>query len=79
MKVRILTVLHGIFDVEVEQQEKVATLKTKISQQKGYSVSQIRLIYNGRVLKDDEIIQQLNLKDTSFVIILMKVHSHKTL
>ena len=50
----------GKFTVEVESlDENVSALKQRLEQPSGFSADAMRLIYKGRVLKDDERMQEL--------------------
>jgi len=75
MKVTISTVLHGLFEMDVEEEEKVSSLKTKIESEKSYPFSLQKLIYNGTILKDTSTLRESKIKEDHYIICLLPMNT----
>lgn len=62
-----------MFDLDVDAQESVLSMKQKIVQQRGYHAEQMKLMFGGKVLKDEETTNQLAVKNCSYIMLLMQV------
>ncbi|KAL0488630.1 E3 ubiquitin-protein ligase [Acrasis kona] len=71
MKVSVVTVLDGVFDVVVDETDSIQKIKEKISSTKGYPSELITLVKNGIVLKDQKVTNDF--KDGCHIILLMKI------
>lgn len=69
----IATVLDGIFDIQVQESDKIITLKQKVQQQQSYSPNLQTFVYRGYILKDESTIKEYNIQNNHYIILLMKV------
>ncbi|CAE8661239.1 unnamed protein product, partial [Polarella glacialis] len=60
------------FEVEVGEEAKVAALKQSISsKQSEMPVEQQKLIYQGRILTDEMVVKDLDIKSGEFVVVMV--------
>lgn len=71
MKVRVKKMDGSTFDLEIDATHSVMDLKALVRQHEGVEESRQRLIYHGRVLKDDDQLTTYAKEDGSFVVHLV--------
>nr|XP_028963765.1 ubiquitin receptor RAD23d-like [Malus domestica] len=74
MKVFVKTLKGTNFEIEVKPEETVADVKTIIETAQGadvYPAPQQMLIHQGKVLKDDTTLEQNNVAENSFIVIML--------
>ncbi|KAI4379150.1 hypothetical protein MLD38_005485 [Melastoma candidum] len=74
MKIVVKTLKGTTFDVDVNPVDKVADVKQIIETSQGdglYPASQQMLIYQGKVLKDNTTLEENNVAENSFVVIML--------
>jgi ubiquilin len=63
MRLNIQSSAEKKFQVECEGSDKVIDLKTKVAQELGCEAGNVRLIYAGRILKDEEPVESYKIAD----------------
>lgn len=71
MKLLIKTIKGEIFNIEVEPQEKIADVKQKINQEKGFEVASQKLILRGKNAEDTASLEELGVKEGDFMVIMV--------
>lgn len=73
MLVTLKTLQQQTFQIEIDPEESVKTLKLKIEVEKGkdYAAENQRLIYAGKILVDDNKISSYNIDEKKFVVIMV--------
>ncbi|TAQ83571.1 hypothetical protein B7494_g8104 [Chlorociboria aeruginascens] len=56
------------FVIEVEPSELISDVKEKISQEKGWEVSQQKLIYSGKILQDTNTVESYKIEEKGFIV-----------
>lgn len=73
MKITIKTIAKDVFDIELDPTSNVLDLKEKIATTKEVELSHIKLIYSGRILKDEaQTMEQLGFKEGHFMVMMVK-------
>ena len=62
MQIKIKTLTGKIMDVNVEADGSVRSLKEDLQEKEGINVDQIRLIYNGKQLADDNTLDSYKIE-----------------
>jgi hypothetical protein len=78
MNIKFSTVLKGIFEIKVEQKEKVSQIKKRLEELKGFPSPYLKLIFRGEVLQDDKTLQDYKINQNSFLICLPKMDTKGT-
>lgn len=71
MKITIKTLQQKLFTVDVDPDDTVATIKSKISDEHGHAVASQKLIYSGKVLDDTKVVKDCNFKDKDFLVLMV--------
>ncbi|RPB26786.1 UV excision repair protein Rad23 [Terfezia boudieri ATCC MYA-4762] len=71
MKLTFKDLKQQKFFVEAEPSETIATLKEKISTEKGWEVAQQKLIYSGKILQDQNTIGSYNIEEKGFIVCMI--------
>ncbi|KAI8527651.1 hypothetical protein RHMOL_Rhmol12G0092400 [Rhododendron molle] len=74
MKINVKTLKGTHFEIEVKPEDKVADVKKTIESSQGanvYPASQLMLIHQGQVLKDDTTLDENKVAENSFVVIML--------
>ncbi|KAG8357417.1 hypothetical protein FVEN_g4654 [Fusarium venenatum] len=75
MKVTFKNVLQDLkqqkFTLDVEPSELISAVKQKISAEKGWEPQLQKLIYSGKILKDDETVGSYNIEEKGFVVCMV--------
>ena len=74
MKVSVKTLNGNQFDIEVHPTDNVLNVKKQIEQFKGsgtYPSEQQLLIYKGKVLNDENTIEEINVVENSFLVVML--------
>ncbi|KAL8848864.1 MAG: hypothetical protein Q9221_006160 [Calogaya cf. arnoldii] len=59
------------FEIEAEPSETVGVLKEKISKDKGWKASSLKLIYSGKILADANTIESYSIEETGFIVCMV--------
>ncbi|KAF8428666.1 nucleotide excision repair protein RAD23 [Tirmania nivea] len=71
MKLTFKDLKQQKFFIEAEPSETIATLKEKISTEKGWEVAQQKLIYSGKILQDQNTIGSYNIEEKGFIVCMI--------
>jgi len=71
MKLTVKPIKGGNFEVEAEEQATVETLKKIIAEAKpDFPADLQKLIYSGRILKDEDVVGQIGVKAGEFIVVM---------
>ncbi|KAM0246486.1 hypothetical protein ACHAQJ_010187 [Trichoderma viride] len=71
MKVTFRDLKQQKFVLDVEPTDQISAVKEKISAEKGWDPKTQKLIYSGKILKDDETVQSYNIEEKGFVVCMV--------
>ncbi|CAO1612656.1 unnamed protein product [Jaminaea pallidilutea] len=71
MKLTVKSLQGGNFSLEAEPSDTIATVKSKISSEKGHAVEQQKIIYSGKILTDDQTVEQCNVTEKGFLVLMV--------
>ena len=67
MKLSVKTLTGTTFPIEAEADETVAQLKVKVHAAQGFEPDTQKLIYAGKILKDDQALSTCGVKENDFL------------
>eukprot|EP00124_Ichthyophonus_hoferi_P001068 Ihof_evm8s49 gene=Ihof_evmTU8s49 len=70
MKVKVKTLTQKEFELEVEADEKIVSIKEKIRDHEGFEVSSQRLIYAGKILIDSSKLSDHQVSDGDALVVM---------
>ncbi|ATY60398.1 UV excision repair Rad23 [Cordyceps militaris] len=65
------------FTLEVEPADLISAVKEKISAEKGWDPKHQKLIYSGKILKDEETVASYNIEEKGFVVCMVNKPKEK--
>ncbi|EPE10330.1 nucleotide excision repair protein rad23 [Ophiostoma piceae UAMH 11346] len=68
MKVTFKDLKQQKFVIEVDPSETIAAVKQKISDERGWEPKSQKLIYSGKILKDEETVESYKIEEKGFVV-----------
>ncbi|TFL02492.1 hypothetical protein BDV98DRAFT_528178 [Pterulicium gracile] len=71
MKITVKTTQQKVFTIEAEPTDTVGTLKNKIQETQGHAIASQRIIYAGKVLADDKLIEECKFKEKDFLVLMV--------
>ncbi|CAM1505499.1 Fc.00g111360.m01.CDS01 [Cosmosporella sp. VM-42] len=71
MKVTFKDLKQQKFTLDVEPTDLISAVKEKISGEKGWDPKQQKLIYSGKILKDEESVGAYNIEEKGFVVCMV--------
>ncbi|CAO3568332.1 unnamed protein product [Mortierella alpina] len=71
MLITVKTLKQETFKVDVDETDKVLSIKEKIEQLQGHPVSSQKLIFSGKILEDEKPISQYNISEKDFLVIMV--------
>ncbi|KAF5688283.1 UV excision repair Rad23 [Fusarium circinatum] len=71
MKVTFKDLKQQKFTLDVEPSELISAVKEKISAEKGWEPKLQKLIYSGKILKDEETVGSYNIEEKGFVVCMV--------
>ncbi|KAG5817268.1 hypothetical protein H9Q74_010641 [Fusarium xylarioides] len=77
MKVTFKDLKQQKFTLDVEPSELISAVKEKISAEKGWEPKLQKLIYSGKILKDEETVGSYNIEEKGFVVCMVNKPKHK--
>ncbi|GAB0132648.1 hypothetical protein EsDP_00001077 [Epichloe bromicola] len=77
MKVTFRDLKQQKFVLEVEPTDLISAVKEKISGEKGWDPKHQKLIYSGKILKDDETVANYNIEEKGFVVCMVNKPKEK--
>jgi len=75
MKIKFKTLSHQDFQIEIDETQKVSDLKAKVAEEKGeeFPAEHQRLIYAGKILENDKIIQSYGIDEEKGFVVIMAI------
>jgi UV excision repair protein RAD23 len=77
MKITFRDLKQQKFTLEVDPTELVSAVKDKISGEKGWDPKHQKLIYSGKILKDEEPVSTYNIEEKGFVVCMVNKPKEK--
>ncbi|PHH81097.1 hypothetical protein CDD82_1313 [Ophiocordyceps australis] len=77
MKVTIKDLKQQKFELDVEPTDLISTVKEKIAAEKGWEANLQKLIYSGKILKDDQTVASYNLEPKGYVVCIVNKPKEK--
>lgn len=71
MQITVKTLQQKVFSIEAELTDTVGDLKQKISESHGHGVDSQKLIYSGKILPDTKTVEDLNIKEKDFLVLMV--------
>lgn len=71
MKVTFRDLKQQKFVLDVEPTDQISAVKEKIAAEKGWDPKSQKLIYSGKILKDDDTVQSYNIEEKGFVVCMV--------
>lgn len=71
MKITFKDLKQQKFTLDAEPDDLISTLKEKISAEKGWDTKQQKLIYSGKILKDDETVGSYKIEEKGYVVCMV--------
>ncbi|KAI8634844.1 UV excision repair protein Rad23 [Xylariaceae sp. FL1651] len=71
MKITFKDLKQNKFAVDVEPTDLVSTVKEKIQAEKGFDAKALKLIYSGKILKDEEKVEAYKIEEKGFVVCMV--------
>ncbi|CAO1621117.1 unnamed protein product [Parajaminaea phylloscopi] len=71
MKLTVKSLQGGNFSLEAEPADTIGSLKAKISAEKGHAVEQQKIIYSGKILTDNQTVEQCNVTEKGFLVLMV--------
>jgi UV excision repair protein RAD23 len=77
MKVTFRDLKQQKFTLDVEPTDLISSVKDKISAEKGWDAKHQKLIYSGKILKDEETVASYNIEEKGFVVCMVNKPKEK--
>ncbi|KAI1202525.1 XPC-binding domain-containing protein [Nemania serpens] len=71
MKITFRDLKQNKFVIDVEPTDLVSTVKEKIHAEKGFDAKALKLIYSGKILKDEEKVETYKIEEKGFVVCMV--------
>ncbi|KAI0429207.1 XPC-binding domain-containing protein [Xylaria sp. FL1042] len=71
MKITFRDLKQNKFVIDVEPSDLVSTVKEKIQAEKGFDSKALKLIYSGKILKDEEKVETYKIEEKGFVVCMV--------
>ncbi|KXJ94298.1 XPC-binding domain-domain-containing protein [Microdochium bolleyi] len=71
MKVTFKDLKQQKFTLDAEPTDLVSTIKQRISEEKGWDPKAQKLIYSGKILKDEDTLEKYNIEEKGFVVCMV--------
>ncbi|CAD6887637.1 unnamed protein product [Tilletia laevis] len=71
VRITIKPLSGGTFQLDAENTDSIAALKQKITELKGHPTAQQKIIFSGKILTDDKTIQECNIKEKDFLVVMV--------
>ncbi|KAI7908312.1 uncharacterized protein BX663DRAFT_493775 [Cokeromyces recurvatus] len=71
LQLTIKTLQHKQFKLEVDSSDTVLAVKEKIEKSEGHPVNQLKLIFSGKILADEQKIEEYNITEKDFLVLMV--------
>ncbi|KAH7037733.1 XPC-binding domain-containing protein [Microdochium trichocladiopsis] len=71
MKVTFKDLKQQKFTLDIEPSDLVSAVKQRISEEKGWDPKAQKLIYSGKILKDEDTVEKYNIEEKGFVVCMV--------
>ncbi|KAI1393921.1 UV excision repair protein Rad23 [Hypoxylon trugodes] len=71
MKVTFKELSNQKFTLDVEPSEQISALKQRVSEEKGWDPKALKLIYSGKILKDEETVASHKIEEKGYVVCMV--------
>jgi len=71
MNLTFKTLQRDTFDLEVDPTKTVLELKELLNEKKGFPVNQQKLIYAGKILSDEQVLNACGLEESKFIVVMV--------
>ncbi|GMK54431.1 hypothetical protein CspeluHIS016_0110170 [Cutaneotrichosporon spelunceum] len=71
MKITFKTVQNKLFTIDADESETVGGLKVKIQEGQAFPAANQKLIYSGKILKDESTVGELKIKEKDFLVVMV--------
>ncbi|CZS99723.1 related to nucleotide excision repair protein RAD23 [Rhynchosporium agropyri] len=71
MKLTFKDLKQNKFVIEAEPSELISDVKEKISKEKGWEISQQKLIYSGKILQDANTVESYSIEEKGFIVCMV--------
>ncbi|RXW13225.1 hypothetical protein EST38_g12630, partial [Candolleomyces aberdarensis] len=71
MKITVKTTQQKVYQIDVEPSDSVGALKAKIEAAHGHPVTSQKIIYSGKILADDKVIETCGIKEKDFLVLMV--------
>jgi len=71
MKVTFKDLKQQKFTLDIEPTDLVSAVKQRISEEKGWDPKAQKLIYSGKILKDEDTVEKYNIEEKGFVVCMV--------
>ncbi|KAI0835576.1 UV excision repair protein Rad23 [Hypoxylon sp. FL0890] len=71
MKVTFKELSNQKFTLDVEPTDLVSTLKQRVAEEKGWDAKALKLIYSGKILKDEETVAAHKIEEKGYVVCMV--------
>ncbi|KAI0105500.1 XPC-binding domain-containing protein [Nemania sp. FL0031] len=71
MKISFRDLKQNKFAIDVEPTDLISTVKEKIHAEKGFDAKALKLIYSGKILKDEEKVETYKIEEKGFVVCMV--------
>jgi Kip1 ubiquitination-promoting complex protein 2 len=72
MKIKVKSIIRNITEVEINPFDTIISLKKKLQKQFELDLNEQKIIFKGKILKDESKIQENNLQEGDIIILLKK-------
>ncbi|KAI0180312.1 UV excision repair protein Rad23 [Hypoxylon sp. FL1284] len=71
MKVTFKELSNAKFTLEVEPTESISGLKARVSEEKGWDPKLLKLIYSGKILKDEDTVETHKIEEKGYIVCMV--------
>ncbi|KAJ8120543.1 hypothetical protein ONZ43_g2772 [Nemania bipapillata] len=71
MKISFRDLKQNKFAIDVEPSDLISTVKERIQAEKGFDAKALKLIYSGKILKDEEKVETYKIEEKGFVVCMV--------
>jgi len=72
MKLTLKDLKQQKFTIDAEPADTIGSVKAKIAEEKGWEAPQLRLIYSGKILQDDNTVEFYKIEEKGFIVCMVQ-------